>query len=118
MKYILRSREELEELKKGNLRMSLRNISIESDSIQDPQIEKRLNRHFFACGCQTGSVFVLLTLTVCLVIGFLFGFYGLFEWWKIMLYVAFAALIGKLLGLFWRLIQLRKLYKQLESLLP
>jgi hypothetical protein len=118
MKYIVSNQEELAELRNATLKMSLHSIAIESDAVQDSRLEKQLNRHYFACGCQSGSVCVLLTLLASAVAGLLYGFHGTFLWWKILIYLAVAAIVGKCLGLFWSHVQLHKIYRQLSSLLP
>jgi hypothetical protein len=118
MKYIVSNREELAELRNATLKMSLRSIAIESNAVQDARIEKQLNRHYFACGCQSGSVCVLLTLLVSVIVGFMYGFHGTMIWWRILIYMAVAAIAGKCIGLLWSYVRLRKLYRQLGSLLP
>ena len=118
MKYTICNREDLAKLKDANLKMSIRSILIGHNAVQNSRIEKQLNRHYFACGCQSGSVFVLLTLFVSLLSGFIYGFRGPVLWWKIMLYMAAAAVIGKAAGLLWSHLRLRSLYRQLYTLLP
>ena len=120
MKYVLSNREELADLRNrnSNFKMSLRRIAIESNTVQDKRIEKQLNKHFFACGCQSGSVFVLITLISSLIIGLMYGFHGILIWWKILIYMSIAAIVGKCLGLLWSHMHLRRIYKQLNIMLP
>ncbi len=118
MKYIICNQEDLAKLQNAHLKMSIRSIFIGHNDLQNSRIEKQLNRHYFACGCQSGSVAVLLTLFVSLLSGFKYGFDGPVLWWKILLYMAAAAIAGKAAGLLWSHLRLRSLYRQLFSLLP
>ena len=117
MKYIIRNQEDLARLRNATLKMSLRSIVIESSAVQNTRIEKQLNRYYFACGCQSGSVCVLLTLLVSVIFGFIYDFRGPMIWWKILIYMAISAITGKGIGLLWSYMQLRKLYRQLDPLL-
>jgi hypothetical protein len=78
-------------------------------------MELRLNRWYFACGCEQGSVAVLLTLVTSVLWGMLQGFDGPLIWWRILSYVAASALVGKLLGLGYARVRLRYLYRRLEA---
>jgi len=114
MKYIVKNLHDLAELKNANLKMSLRSIEIADITLKEKGIEKQLNRHYFACGCQTGSLFVLVTMLTSIIAGVSFGFQGNLVWWKIMIYLAVAAIIGKSFGLLWSYIQLHKIYHTLS----
>src|SRR3954451_3034200 len=78
-------------------------------------LERRLNRWYFACGCEQGSVVVMLTLFTCAAAGIVHGFDGPFTWWRIVAYLLTAALAGKALGLAYAKARLHHLYRQLES---
>jgi hypothetical protein len=105
------------------LRAPLTRRTVRSIVVVDPdlaphttaRIEAQLNRWYFACGCEQGSVAVLLSLVASVLGGLLQGFDGPLAWWRILIYAAAAAFTGKLLGLGYARVRLRHLYRRLEA---
>jgi hypothetical protein len=79
------------------------------------RLERQLNRWYFSCGCELGSVAVLATLLACTATGFVAGFDGPLTWWRILAYAMLAALAGKLLALAYAGARLSGLYRRLET---
>jgi hypothetical protein len=79
------------------------------------QLERQLNRWYFACGCQQGSFAVLATLLACTTTGLVAGFDGQLQWWWIVGYMMAAAVGGKSVGLAYARFRLRRLYRRLEA---
>ncbi|MGE5763863.1 MAG: hypothetical protein ACM3ZF_08320 [Mycobacterium leprae] len=108
----------LARLRAPSTRRTVRSIVVSDPDLAPPtraSLERRLNRWYFACGCEQGSVAVLLTLVAGIVGGLLHGFDGPLVWWRVMLYVVAAALAGKVLGLAYARLRLRSLCRRLEE---
>ncbi len=76
-------------------------------------LERQINRWYFACGCEQGSVTVLLAIASCTTAGLWRGFDGPLAWWRVVAYVAAAALIGKFAGLAYARLRLRTTRRRL-----
>lgn len=116
---VLDGPESLARLRAPATKRRIRSIAV-SDSESPPDavrsLERKLNRWYFACGCEQGSVAVLATLAGCLAAGFIAGFEGPFAWWRIIGYTMAAALGGKVFGLAYSRARLLGLYQRLEAL--
>ena len=108
----------LERLRTSSTKRVIRSIVVVDPELPTGaarQLERQLNRWYFACGCEQGSMAVLVTLLACSAAGFVAGFAGPFEWWRIVGYVMAAALSGKVLGLAYARARLRWHYRHLET---
>ena len=108
----------LERLRASSTNRVIRSIVVvapESPTDAARRLERQLNRWYFACGCEQGSMAVLVTLLACSTTGIFAGFDGPFEWWRIVGYVMAAALGGKALGIAYAKARLRGLYRRLET---
>lgn len=112
MEFIVDSLASLEQLRGG--RSAIRRIRL-AGPLADFSTERALNRAYFACGCEQGSVTVMAVLVASVLLGLIRGFDGAFAWWCILLYLAAAALIGKAAGLTIARLRLARLYSQLRS---
>lgn len=108
----------LERLRASSTKRVIRSIVVVAPELPPDavrRLERQLNRWYFACGCEQGSMAVLGTLLSCLTIGICLGFDGALEWWRIALYMMAAALAGKALGLAYAKVRLRGLYRRIEA---
>lgn len=108
----------LERLRASSTKRVIRSIAVVDPELPTDaarRLERQLNRWYFACGCEQGSMAVLVTLLACSATGLVAGFDGPFEWWRIVGYVMAAALGGKALGLAYAKARLRGLYRRLET---
>lgn len=108
----------LERLRASSTKRVIRSITVVDSELPTDaarRLEQQLNRWYFACGCEQGSMAVLVTLLVCSATGLVAGFDGPFEWWRIVGYVMAAALGGKALGLAYAKARLSGLYRRLET---
>ena len=103
----------LADLRKPGVRLTIRRVRL-AGPLADERTERALNRAFFACGCHEGSVAVLGTLILWLCLAIPIGFATPFAWWSLPLYLAGAAFAGKLIGLGFARLQLRRIYRSLE----
>ena len=104
----------LDRLRDPTTRLTTRHISLEGP-FDDPPLERRLNAAYFACGCQTGSVAVLIVMLASVLGGLTQGFDGRLGWLWVALYVAGAAVAGKLAGLAIARLQLRSILRSLSQ---
>jgi len=110
--------ESLERLRASSTKRVIRSIAVVAPELPTDaacRLERQLNRWYFACGCEQGSISVLVTLLACSTTGLVAGFDGPFEWWRIVGYVMAAALGGKALGMAYAKARLRGLYRRLET---
>jgi hypothetical protein len=114
MDYLVDDLAALAHLRQPDVRATIRHIRL-GGRLADEQIEKSLNDSYFACGCQQGSLAVIVTLVGSVALGLIFGFDGALIWWCIGLYLAGAALLGKLFGLGISRLRLHRIYRQLQS---
>lgn len=103
----------LDRLRDPTARLTARHISLEGPW-GDPVLERRLNAAYFACGCQAGSVAVLITMLASVLAGLARGFDGRLGWSWVALYVVGAAAAGKLSGLAIARLQLRSILRTLS----
>jgi hypothetical protein len=109
--------ESLARLRRASMKQCIRSIAVVDSNLPGDEaraLERRLNRWYFACGCEQGSIAVLLTLLTSVAAGLNAGFDGGLAWWCIVGYVMAAALVGKVLGLLYAKARLRGLYRRLE----
>ncbi|UYM06538.1 hypothetical protein [Solicola gregarius] len=83
--------------------------------LADTASERALNRTYFSCGCEQGSVAVLLTMVGCVVGVLVHGPGAPFGWWQIGVYLAVSAVVGKAVGLFVARLLFRRIYRRLEA---
>ncbi|MGL5864323.1 MAG: hypothetical protein ACRCYX_00420 [Dermatophilaceae bacterium] len=114
MDYVVDSAETLRGLRSPGRRAVIRRVRL-GGPLADASLEKRLNRAYFACGCDTGSVAVGMTLLVCVSGALTTGLGGAFGPWHIAGYLAGAALAGKAFGLAVARTQLRTVERQLAA---
>lgn len=110
--------EALARLRRAPMKQCIRSIAVVDSNLPDDEaraLERRLNRWYFACGCEQGSLAVLLTLITSVAAGLNAGFDGGLAWWCIVGYVMAAALVGKVLGLLYAKARLRGLYRRLDA---
>jgi hypothetical protein len=114
MELVVDSVEALRTLHEPGRRAMLRRVRL-AGPLTDAVLENRLNSAYFACGCDTGSVAVGLTIIVCLVGGIATRLDGTFGPWHIVGYLAGAALIGKGVGLIAARIRLIHIERRLRA---
>jgi hypothetical protein len=97
------------------LKNSVRKIQLKIDDPDARSIEKKLNRYFFACGCQEGSIVVSITMGISLMTWAIIGFPRIQPWWMPFAALAIASVLGKITGLIisWR--KLRTIFNYLEE---
>lgn len=97
------------------LKNSIRKIQLQIDDPSAPSLERKLNRYFFACGCQEGSVAVSITLGILLITWAAIGFPRVQHWWMPLAALAVVSIIGKIAGLIisWR--KLKTIFNYLEE---
>ena len=103
----------LEELRSGRMSSRIRRIRL-AGPLEDAGAEQAINRAYFACGCEHGSIAVVAALVFSLSSGVLLGFDGALAWWRILLYLAAAALIGKATGLALARVRFHRICGQLQ----
>ncbi|MBI3150125.1 MAG: hypothetical protein HYZ17_16600 [Betaproteobacteria bacterium] len=116
--YELTGPETLARLRSAPMKQCIRSIAVVDSRLPDDQaraLERQLNRWYFACGCEQGSLAVLLTLLTSVAGGLRAGFDGALAWWCIVGYVMVAAFVGKVLGLLYAKARLRGLYRRLDA---
>lgn len=112
--FCVETSEQLAQVGKKQLDPAVRRIRL-LGPLADERLERQINRAYFACGCETGSIAVMAALVTSVAGGFVFGFAGHFEWWRIIAYLAGAAFAGKLLGLATARIQLGRAVSKLSG---
>jgi hypothetical protein len=113
MEFVVDSPETLAQLRRPGTKAKTRRIRLRGP-LADERIETALNDNYYACGCRQGSVAVMAALITSVALGITYGFEGPLIWWRIGLYMAGAALFGKLCGLAYSRIRLHSIYRQLE----
>ncbi|MBO0901753.1 hypothetical protein J1G42_14290 [Cellulomonas sp. zg-ZUI222] len=116
MELIVEDLTTLARLRRPGTRSTIRRVRLHG-ALADPVLERRLNTAYFACGCKTGSAAVSLTMAVSVLLGILQGFAGPWALWRILLYLAAAALLGKAVGLVGSRVELRRIYRRLDAAL-
>jgi hypothetical protein len=111
---IVDSAESLRALREPGRRGTVRRVRL-GGPLADERLEKRLNDAYFACGCDTGSIAVSLTLAACVAGGVVTHLHGAFGPWHIAGYLAAAAIAGKTLGLAAARIRLRRITRRLRA---
>jgi hypothetical protein len=109
-------RDGLAELRRPGARATLRRIRL-GGRLSDQTTEKALNAAFFSCGCEHGSVAVMLILAGSVAAGLTVGFTAAFTWWRIGIYLAVAAATGKAIGLTIARVRLRAILRRLDRAL-
>lgn len=116
MEYLITNIDSLEKLKSDkNIKNSIRKIKLNLlDNNATQLYERKINKYYFACGCQEGAFLVYLTLFGSLLICWVSGINILTNWWKIVIVLAISALTGKLSGLLLSRYKLKKIFRTLE----
>ena len=116
MEYIIDSIQSLLKLQVDkDLKHSIRKIRVLlPDTSSALRYEQKLNRHYFACGCQEGALAVHATLLFMLGVYALSGFDVVMPWWKLVIAFFIAALAGKITGLLISKYRLEKIYRELK----
>ena len=117
MNYVINNKTSLEKLENDkSLKQKIRKIKIELDSSKDfSNYERQINRHYFSCGCETGSFTVLATLIV--------GYFlwandvapTIWVWWKVLIILVLSSLFGKIVGLLISHMKFRRLLRELSA---
>ena len=115
MNYLVHNLDSLEKLRKDkNIKYGIRKINIELPENNDVKLyERRLNKHYFACGCQEGAISVYISLFGSLLTCWILKLNILSNWWRILIVMAIAALIGKLFGLIYSNFKLKRTFQNL-----
>lgn len=102
-------------LNRRGLRASIRRIALaDAERLPDgAHLERQINRWFFACGCEQGSFTVLLVAAGSITAGLWHGFDGPLAWWRVVAYVAAAALVGKVAGIAHARLRVRRVRRRL-----
>lgn len=116
MEYVIDGRGALARLASDRtLKTRLRRIRIELAGGSLAEWERQLNRHYFACGCETGSVAVVAVLLAGSTAWAAGLAPGLWRWWSAPAGLALAAILGKLAGLGVSRMKVRRLLRALAS---
>lgn len=115
MKFVVDDAVSFTALQKRELPPDVTHVSLRGP-FTDDRLERRVNSSYFSCGCEEGSVAVLLALFVSTFGAITSGLDGTFTWWRIVAYVGAAALGGKGLGLALARIRLRRACQELERM--
>jgi hypothetical protein len=114
MEFTADSAASLQELRSRKVRSRIRRIRL-AGPLEDERAERAINRAYFACGCEHGSIAVMAVMVASLSSGVLLGFDGALAWWRILIYLAAAAFIGKMAGLALARVRLRRIYGELVA---
>ena len=104
----------LQQLRRRRPRGTIRRIRL-TGPLADNTAERALNRAYFSCGCEEGSFAVAAALLGSILLGLLRGFDGAFTPLRVALYLAAAAVIGKVAGLAVARLRLRRLRNHLHD---
>lgn len=121
MGYVVKNTEMLDELlQKKKYHISNIVIDLPELTIEENQFySKRINKYYFACGCDTGTYFMVGAFLLSLML-FFFNLIlvemGLFKWiiYSLIL-ILLSAIVGKLVGLTFSKIKLYKTIKLLKN---
>jgi hypothetical protein len=118
MEYQLSDLRSLQKLRSDKaLKNSIRKIKVTSENILQSQIfEEKLNKYYFACGCQAGTITVFLVMLSYGLLWWSSGFSLSVNWWQIVATLFAAALAGKLTGLLISRYRLERTFRVLETL--
>ncbi|MCC6281808.1 MAG: hypothetical protein IT262_14465 [Saprospiraceae bacterium] len=119
MNYIVSDKVSLERLMMDKtIKNSFRRIKLEFANFENTkEWEDKINKNYFACGCETGSMAVCAVLVIFVVLWSIGSLFAIFTWWKMIATIFAAALTGKIAGLVLSHFQLQKLVKELEAAL-
>ncbi len=117
MNYSVNNMDSLEKLRKDkSIKQSIRKVMLDiPDKNLVQRLERKLNKHYFACGCQEGAFSVYLALFGVILSCWLLHINIISSWWRILTVLAIAALFGKLFGLLLSSFKLKKIYHNLEN---
>jgi uncharacterized integral membrane protein len=121
MGYVVKNIDMLNELLESkkynisNIAIDLPELTIEKNRLYS----KKINKYYFACGCDTGTYFMAGAFLLVLSL-FFFNLYfvemELFKWITYsIIFVILSAIVGKLVGLFFSKIKLRKTIMRLKK---
>lgn len=118
MEFVIHDRESLNRLRNDrSLKSSVRRIRVRLNNVVDAaELETRLNRSYFACGCQSGAFAVYLALAFAGSTHWLAPTLVEWVWWKIAAMVLGAALLGKIVGLYIGRAQFKRALERLDQL--
>jgi hypothetical protein len=118
MEYQLNDIDALQRLRSDpTLKNSIRRIKLTTDNnLNAEMVEEKLNKYYFACGCQAGTIAVYLAMLSYLLIWWGSGFTLSINWWKIAATLIVVALAGKLVGLLISKYRLEQTFRVLEIL--
>lgn len=115
MHYLISDTASLARLQQRTLPAGTTQLTL-SGPFADDDLQRTLNSAYFACGCEEGSVAVLLALSVSVFGAATTGLDGSFAWWRIAGYLAVAALGGKGVGLALARVRLRRVLRRLSAI--
>ena len=118
MEYTLNDLDSLQRLRNQKaLKNSIRKIKVTTnDALLSQTLEEKLNKYYFACGCESGAIAVSLTMFSYFLGWWSAGFTLFLGWWRMAGILLAAALAGKLVGLLINRYRLEKLFRVLETL--
>lgn len=116
MDYYIRDIDSLKKLsQEKNLKNTIRKIKLSFDAGKEVNAsEQKLNKYYFACGCKEGAITVYVVLFCSFILWWSSGFIIVGSWWKFIIVIACAALIGKVTGLIINKYKLKKVLHDLE----
>ena len=116
MEYVISNKTSLDKLENDkSLKRTIRRIKIDMGSNENfSKLEKQLNRHYFACGCETGTFAVLITFLVGCIIWLTDAAPIIWVWWKVLSILFLSSLFGKIIGLGISHMKLRRLLRELK----
>ncbi len=103
MDYVINDWNTLRRLRSDwNIKREFRRIKIQldTDSLNLKEIEHRINKFYFACGCTSGAVGVYVGLAAIGTTWLLVPQLVNWVWWNIVIVMFLAGIAGKLIGLF------------------
>lgn len=117
MDYILNNMNSLQKLQYDrDLKNSIRRIRVNTgDTFQAKIFELKLNKYYFACGCQSGTIAVYLSMLLCFLLWWSPDFNPFVSWLRIAIIIAISAFVGKLIGLLVSRYRLKKMFRVLEA---
>lgn len=116
MNYIISDIESLEKLTKDkNLRNSIRKIQLNLKITNIESYSKQINKYYFSCGCKQGAISFFVSILIVIFIYFTIDSFIFKKWWYIALYLFLGTLIGKIYGIIFKEVMIKKIIKTLKK---
>ncbi|CAZ98433.1 hypothetical protein Q4603_09370 [Zobellia galactanivorans] len=118
MIYIVKDLASLEELKSNpNLKQVYRKIQLDENLPLSTRYSKQLNKYYYACGCQEGSMAVFACMVGMATAYFVTDGQFFDTWWKGIAVLVIAALLGKTAGIVYAKLKLNETLRALKKAL-